>query len=514
MRRLTPAMALSVALAGCTLAPTYSRQELTTRAPDEYRQHGTAAQGGNAKDQGARGDASSAGSVESADAWWRALGDAKLDALVDEALKNNQDLIRATARVEQFAGSLKTTRSAFFPQFDYAAGAGARKIPPAGSTTLVNAGLTAAWEIDLFGRVRSATRAARAELMSSEETRRGVQLSLVTAVVAGYVNLRSLDRQLEIAEQTARTREEALKLFRSRQAGGVISGVEFAQQESEYEAARAAIPTARQAVNVAENDLAVLLGRTNAQIPRGRGIDELRLAAPPAGLPSDLLERRPDLRSAEQQLIAANARIGEARAQYFPSISLTGLLGVRSDDMGTLFDGDATWRYAGAITGPIFRFGAIKGQVEAAKGRRRELLASYQRAIQVAFADTDRALSAIGTSREKLEAQTRQEAALSRYANLARKRYDGGYTSYIDVLDAERTLFSVQVSRAQTQADTVIAVVNLYKALGGSWVDTATAPATAKEEAAAPTAPEEKTPAQAPAPAESPAARTEPASAS
>ncbi|MDQ8035868.1 MAG: efflux transporter outer membrane subunit [Pedobacter sp.] len=457
---LASSISACLLLSACSLAPVYNRPDAKTDA--NFRQFGDTKTERSAEQ----------GNEQIKDRWWEDLGDPVLNGLVDDALKNNQDLLRATARVDQFAATLQTTRSAYFPQIGYAAGAGRDKIPPLGATTRLNAGLTADWEIDLFGRVRSASDAAKAELLSSEENRQAVILSLVTSVAAGYVNLRSLDLQLEIAINTAKTREDALDLFRRRHEGGVVSGVEYAQQESEYEAARAAIPDARQAIAIAENNLAVLTGRSSAQIPRGKAIDQLRLAAPPEGLPSELLERRPDLRSAEQAMIAANARIGEARSQYFPQISLTGLFGGTSNDFDNLFDAPSrTWRYAGSITGPIFRFGAIKGQVNAAHARQRELLAVYQSAIQNAFADTDRSLSQVQTTQERLEAQTRQVGALSRYAKLARMRYDGGYTSYIDVLDAERSLFTVQLSHAQSQADTVIAVINLYKALGGSWIE-------------------------------------------
>lgn len=469
-------------LSGCSLAPVYERTD--GKAPGHFRQYGDT-QVQQPAEQGAQSADAQSADAQIKDRWWEDLGDPVLNGLVSEALQNNQDLLRATARVDQFAATLQTTRSAYFPQIGYAAGAGRSKIPPLGPTTGLNAGLTADWEIDLFGRVRSATNAAKAELLSSEENRQAVILSLVTSVTAGYVNLRSLDEQLQIAIDTAKTREDALKLFDMRHKGGVVSGVEYAQQESEYEAARAAIPDARQAIAVVENNLAVLLGRSAPDIPRGKPIDQLVLAAPPQGLPSELLERRPDLRSAEQALIAANARIGEARSQYFPQISLTGLFGVASSDIDTLFDSPSrTWRYAGSITGPIFRFGAIKGQVEAAKARQRELLAVYQSTIQNAFADTDRSLSQVQTSRERLDAQTRQVGALARYAKLARLRYDGGYTSYIDVLDAERSLFTVQLSHAQSQADTVIAVINLYKSLGGSWIENAD-PQQPKEQEAA-----------------------------
>lgn len=460
----------AVLVSGCTLAPDYQRPDLST--PAGFRRP-------VADDAPVRQRAA----VDAA--WWRDLGDPVLDALVQEALANNQDLRRASAVVDEFAGALTSTRSALFPQFGYGIDGGRAKLPPLAAATTIDAGLTASWEIDLFGRVRSATAAARAELLASEENRRGMVLSLVTAVVSGYVNLRSLDKQLEIAQRTAQSRSNALDLFKLRHEAGVISGVEYAQQESEYEAARAAIPALRQSIASLENALAVLLGRSAPVLPRGRGIDELALAPPPAALPSDLLERRPDLRAAEQALVAANARIGAARALYFPNISLTGLLGRRSDDLDTLFDGPSkAWSYSGSITGPVFRFGAIRGQVDTAEAAQRELLAAYQGAVQSAFADADRSLSQVQTSRDKLAAQSRQETALARYAALAHDRYDGGYTSYIDVLDAERSLFTLQLTRAQAQADVIDAVLNLYKALGGSWIDDADAINTARAQSA------------------------------
>ena len=253
--------------------------------------------------------------------------------------------------------------------------------------------------------------------------------------------------------------------------GGVVSQVEMAQVISEYEAAVTAVPAAERAIAQSENALAVLLGRNPGPIPRGKTIDELNLPAVPAGLPSDLLERRPDIRQAEQNLIAANARIGAARALYYPAISLTGLLGVASASLGNLFSGPArTWNFAGSLSGPIFTGGSIEGTVAQAEAQQKQLLATYERTIQNAFREVDDALVDQIKSRERLAAQGRQVAALRDYARLARLRYEGGYTSYLEVLDAERSLFNVELGYAQTQADLFSSLVNVYKAMGGGWV--------------------------------------------
>lgn len=334
--------------------------------------------------------------------------------------------------------------------------------------------LNASWEIDLWGRVRRATEAARADLLSTEEARRTVILTLVTSVAGTYIDLRDLDKQLEIAKQTAKSREESYDLFRKRFEGGVISELELNQVNSEYEQALSTIPQFEKNIAQVENFLSILLGRNPGQIPRGKTIDQLVLPSVPAGLPSDILMSRPDIRQAEQSLIAANANIGVAKALYFPAISLTGFFGWASEDLSDLFEGPSkTWSWAVPAALPIFTGGAISGQVKAAEAIQQQTLLSYQQSIQTAFREVEDALIDQKKSREQISAQGRQVDALRNYARIARLRYDNGYTSYIEVLDAERSLFNADLSYTQTQGVLFLSLVNLYKSMGGGWVVTA-----------------------------------------
>ena len=456
--------AFALCLAGCTvIGPNYMRPEV--EKPNVFR-----FQTAEARDLA---------NV----AWWKQFNDPVLDGLIDEALRSNLDLRVAAARVEEFAGRLTTTRSQALPQVGYGASGSRDRVSERLDTpvfgvpnpqTTYQAFLNASWEIDLWGRIRRLSEAAYADLLATEEARRGVVLTLVSAVATGYIVLRDLDKQLEISRATARTREDAVKLFDLRFKGGVVSQVEMAQVISEYEAAVSAVPVAERAIAQSENALAVLIGRNPGPIPRGRTIDELSVPAVPAGLPSELLERRPDIRQAEQNLVAANARIVAARALYYPTITLTGLLGTASAALGNLFTGPARmWSFAGTVSGPIFTGGGIEGTVAQAEAQQKQLLASYERTIQNAFREVDDALVDQLKSRERLAAQGRQIAALRDYARLSRARYEGGYTSYLEVLDAERSLFNVELGYAQTQADLFGALVNVYKAMGGGWVDEA-----------------------------------------
>ena len=415
-------------------------------------------------------------------AWWEQFKDPVLNELVMIALRENKDLMIASARVEEFMGRYGFTRAALFPQLGAGGTAGRQRISevdgPAPLSPGVNSTfdayqvlLSASWELDIWGKLRRATEAARADLLSTEEARRAVVLTLVTSVAGAYVTLRDLDKQLGISRQTAKTREESYKLFQLRFTGGVISELELSQVKSEYEAALATIPQIEKAIGQQENLISILLGRNPRAIPRGKTIDELVLPAVPAGLPSDLLERRPDIRQAEQGLIAANARIGVARALYFPTISLTGFLGTSSADLSDLFSGPSKiWSYAVPISVPIFTAGAIEGQVKAAEAIQQQALFGYEKAIQNGFREVDDALIDQNRTREQLKAQLRQIDALRAYARLARLRYDNGYTSYVEVLDAERSLFDRELSYAQTQDLLFQAFVNLYKAMGGGWV--------------------------------------------
>lgn len=414
-------------------------------------------------------------------AWWQQFGDPVLNDLIDIALKENKDVKIAAARVEQFIGLYGTTRAALFPQVAASGTAGRGRVSESGPVPITpgvenpsdnyQVSLYGSWEIDLWGKLRRSTEAARANLLASEEGRRAVVLTLVASVSSAYVNLRDLDKQLDIAEETTRSRGESYRIFKRRFEGGVVSQLELSQVKSQYEQARATIPQIQKTIAQQENAISVLVGRNPGPIPRGKSIDELTLPAVPEGLPSDLLERRPDIRQSEQTLIAANAQIGVARSLYFPTISLTGLFGWSSKDLSDLFTGPAkVWNYAGNVVLPVFTAGAIAGQVKTAEAIQQQALVSYQQTVQTAFREVDDSLVDQRRTREQLEALLKQVDALQVYARVARRRYENGYTSYIEVLDAERSLFDAELQYAQTQAGLFQALVNLYKAMGGGWV--------------------------------------------
>jgi multidrug efflux system outer membrane protein len=460
MRHPVAAAALAALVAGCAVGPDYRRPAVD--APAAFRFE--------IKD--ARDMANTL--------WWQQFNDAELDRLIAIALAENKDVKIAAARIEQFLGQYAATRSVLFPQLAASLSAQRRRVPPAeipfssGVEPVIesyDAALSVSWEIDVFGRRRRETEAARANVLASEEGRRATILTLVSQVASSYITLRELDRQLEIARSTARSREGSFLLFKDRFEGGTVSELELAQTKSLYEASLVTIPQIESQIGQAEDALAVLLGRNPGPIQRGAALVDLSLPAVPAGLPSQLLERRPDLRQAEQNLVAANALIGAARAQYFPTISLTGLLGAISPEFSGLFKGaNKAWSYGLDAAMPVFTAGGLAGTVQVAEAQQREALLRYQQLIQTAFREVADALVSYSKSREELVFQNRQVATLARYLELARLRYDNGYTSYIEVLDAERSLFEAQVSQAQTIANVRLALVNLYKAMGGGWV--------------------------------------------
>lgn len=461
MKRLV-LLAMPMALAACAIGPDYQRPSMAV--PENFR---------------SAGPEGSATALDST--WWTQFGDPGLDALVTEAIRNNRNLAAAAANVEKAAGALTQTRAALFPQLSYQAQGQKARATELGATpvpssvpnpqTSYQAALAASWELDLWGKLRRQTEAARASLAQSEENQRAAVLSVVASLVSGYIQLLSLDEQLEIAQRTTKTYEESLKLFELQFKYGAVSQLNVAQARSQYESALAQIPQIRQQITETENSLSLLLGRNPGPIPRDRKLGQLTLPAIPAGLPSALLAQRPDVAAAEQQLIAANAQIGAARALYFPSISLTGAFGGASEDLSNLFKGPArVWSYAGSLTGPIFRAGAVSGVVRQAEATQKAALANYEGTVQSAFADVDNALAARQRVVDQLAAQGRLVAALSDYSRLARLQYGAGYAPYSNVLQAEQQLFPQELSYAGIRANNLIAVVNLYKVLGGDWV--------------------------------------------
>jgi multidrug efflux system outer membrane protein len=409
--------------------------------------------------------------------WWHDYHDPHLDALVEEALSNNRDLRIATARVDEFAAILAGTKSQAYPQVGYGlsgerARASEKLIPDfvdPKSTTFTSV-LSASWELDLWGRIRRETEAARANLFATEEARRGVTLTLISSVIAGYVTLLDFDAQLRIAEATAAGRKKSVDLFETRLAAGWVSEFEMSQVRSEYEGALAQIPPLQQAVATQENALSVLVGRNPGPIARSGEPDGITSPTVPAGLPSELLVRRPDILQAEQQLVASNALIGAARALFFPRITLTGLFGFASGSLGGLFSGPAhTWSFTGDVPGPIYTGGGLTAAVDQAEARRDQSFANYEKVIQNAFRDVEDSLADVRNSAELRGTLTRRVATLRRGVELANERYENGYSDYLEVLDTERSLFSAELQLASARGDYQRALVNLYRALGGDW---------------------------------------------
>ena len=339
---------------------------------------------------------------------------------------------------------------------------------------LYQASIFASWEIDLWGKLRWGTEAANADLLSTGEGRRAVILSLVASVAGAYVNLRSLDRQLEISNETAMARAESYRIFALRYKEGFVSELELSQAKSLYESAKATVRIYMKAVALQENALSVLLGLNPGTIERGKTIDQLGLPAVPAGLPSDLLTRRPDIRQAEQDLDLGQCADRHCPRPLLPSISLTGMFGWESTGLSELFTGPArTWSWAVPAVQPIFTGGSTAAQVRVSEAFRDEAVFQYQKVIQNAFRDVEDSLADQRQTREQLDAQASQVESLRTYARVARLRYDNGYTSYIEVLDAERSLFDAELAYSQSQGELFQALINLYKAMGGGWVVTA-----------------------------------------
>ena len=465
MRKLSLTCILCMLFTGCmTVGPDYQRPEVETPATWRF------------EEKEARDLANTP--------WWEQFNDPVLNGLVATALQENKDLLIATARVDEFFGRYFSTRGDQYPLAGGGASAtrervtekGPTPIPPGVDTTynFYQGFLSGSWELDFWGKYRRATEAARADLFGSEEARRTVVLTLVSAVAAAYVDIAALDKQLAITQRTAETRRETRDLFQLRFDKGIISEIDLSQAESEYQDALARLPEIELAIARAENALSVLLGRNPGAIPRGLTINELILPEVPTGLPSDLLERRPDIRSAEQGLVAANAQIGVAKSLYFPTISLTAALGTASTDLSDLFSGASkAWSFGVPLTVPIFTAGRIGGEVKGAEAFQQQALYSYLQTVQNAFREVDDALVDRTKSWQRLQALARQLKALNNYVRLARMRYDEGFTSYLQVLDAERSLFNVELTHTVGQNAVFRSLISIYKAMGGGWVEQA-----------------------------------------
>ena len=463
-KRLLTCGLLMMMMTSCmTVGPDYQRPDID--APDVWRFEDTEAQ-----------DLANT-------AWWRQFDDPVLNDLVRTALKENKDVRIATARIEEFFGRYFAVRGGLFPFVEGRGDAFRERVSEEGITQISDsdhtysqyeAFLGGRWEIDFWGKLRRSTEAARADLLATEEARRTVILNLVSGVAAAYVDIQALEKQLEITRRTAESRRETLELFQLRFSKGIVSEVDLSQAESEYAAALARIPDFESAISRTENALSILLGRNPGPVPRGGGLDGLLLVAVPQGVPSDLLERRPDIRQAEQGLISANARIGVAKSQYFPTISLTGAYGTVSTDFSDWFSSASrTWNYGVPVSIPLFSAGRIGGEVKAAEAARELAVQRYLQTILIAFGEVEDALVDRQKISQRIVAQERQLKALQNYARLARLRYDEGYTGYLEVLDAERSLFDVELAFTASRNALFRALIDVYKTMGGGWIEKA-----------------------------------------
>ena len=467
MRVRSPLILLVVLSAGCALGPNYERPSIAVpaafRAPEPIP-----------PDQASLADLK----------WFQIFKDEQLQDLIRTALVNNYDLRDAITRVEAARATLGITRSEQFPSvvgggsvdFNRLSRGGATPIPaallPSQNRTFGSAVLQLlSFEIDIWGRLRRATEAARANLLSAEETRQAVVTTLVSDVATSYLALRELDYELEISRRTLKTREESLSLTRQRQAGGVSTRLDLRQAEQLVYTAAENIPATQQQIEQRENQISLLLGEHPGTITRGRSLTEQDLPPDvPPGLPSSLLERRPDIRAAEQDLIAANAEIGVARAAYFPQISLSGFLGGSSTRLASLFSGPhSAWSVVPQVTQPIFNAGRIKSGVRLTQAERDHALVQYEKVIQAAFTEVSDALIAHRRVRESRERQELLVTALGDRLQLAYMRYRGGVDTQLNALDADRDLFNGQLALAQLRLQEILSVVQIYKALGGGW---------------------------------------------
>jgi multidrug efflux system outer membrane protein len=444
-------------LGGCSFGPKYQRPAVVT--PAAYR--GAAEPAATAEPLGDT-------------KWWTVFQDDELQKLIRTALTENLDVQIAASRIVQAQAQLGVTRADQFPTVNGTGGVSRQRNPsnpvfPAFEANLSQLGLSAAWQFDFWGRYRKATEAARATLLANEWNRKAVLGTLVANVATAYFQLRELDLELEIARRTLSARGESLGLTRTLEEGGAISRLDVHQAEILVEQAARKIPDLEKRTEQQENLISTLLGRNPDAVARGKRLTEQAMPpAIPAGLPSALLERRPDIRRAEWQLVAANARIGVAKAAYFPQISLTGAAGFQAYSVTGLFD-SKVYNVGAALTQPIFDFGRNRANVRLTEAQKEEMVLTYRQAIQQAFREVSDALVAVTRNREYRERQESLRTSAGRASELSSIRYKGGATSYLEVLRSETDLFDAEIELAQAQLNERLAVIQVYNALGGGW---------------------------------------------
>lgn len=455
--RFTLLVACSTVLASCSMGPDYQRPEVPV--PESF--------------QAPAVPGASFANLQ----WWKLFDDDDLVALVETALLNNKELAIAMARIEEARASLGFVRSGQFPNLDGAAGAArGNSILGSNAPGSINESFVLAanlnFELDLWGKLRRSTEAARAELLATVDARNVVTITLIADVASFYLLLLDLEEQVDIARRTQKTRQDALDIIQARFDKGVVPLIDVNQAQIELADASAALAGLQRERGLAENALSVLLGRNPGPVATsGEGVaSTLNIPEIPVGLPSALLERRPDIRQASNQLAAQTARIGVAEALRFPTLSLTGSLGLASNDLsGFLSTDNKVWGISADLLGPIFDAGRGKSRVEAEKARTEQLLNNYQLTVLRSFQEVEDALIKISTYRLEAEAREEQVRAARSATQLSRARYDGGVTSYLEVLESERSLFRAELLASSTRREQVVSIVSLYKALGGGW---------------------------------------------
>lgn len=422
-------------------------------------------------------------------AWWELLNEPELDTMIYDALEHNRDILIAMSRIEQAYAVLGVSKADLYPQFGYDISGSWGKPDPAMSSSVdggfVNITPNVYWELDFWGKVRRSNQAARAEIAASEEALRAVQVAIITAVADGYFQLLDYDQRLEIARRTWETRLGSVEIINQRYFHGTVPEIDLNQAQQQEAIAATAIPYYERMVAKTENYLSVLIGYNPGEQIRGvlnkpRDFPEI-----PVGIPSELLQRRPDLVQAEQLFYAEVARIGVAQAMRFPSFSITGAAGLASSDLTKLISTDAlVYSIGGSILGPIFNWGKNKRRVEIQREVAQQALYRYENSVLNAFREVDDALIDINTYARELESRNRQVVAAENAATLSRARYDGGQTGYLEVLDTERSLFTAELDATAVKRYQISSYIYLYKALGGGWItpeDQAEAEAEAQE---------------------------------
>lgn len=407
--------------------------------------------------------------------WWELFDDPVLDSLVYVAINYNKDLLIAISRVEEARATHGFTKADLFPQLNIQAGATRGnfiqgiKFENESNNFFVAPVLN--WELDFWGKFRRANESAKAQLLASQYGLRTVQIGLISEVVSTYFQLLDYRQRLKISEQTLKSRKYSLDIIQKRFDKGIIPEIDLNQAQIQNEIARSAIPIHERLIVKTENSLSILLGQLPDEVKHGNGLNQQNIPPQiPVGLPAQILQRRPDIYQAQYQLQAQNAKIGVAQAMRLPAISLTGMLGFASDDLSKITDGDPGWSISGSLLGPIFNFKKNIRRVDIEEERTKQARYNYEYTVLNAFREVEDALTEVRTYKQQLEAVKNKLVAARNAATLSRERYDKGVTSYLEVLETERTLFDVELEFSQLRKDYLNAYVKLYKALGGGWI--------------------------------------------